>query len=254
MSLQFCTLGSGSRGNALLVETDNTLLLIDCGLSRRAIEERMSLVGRDPADIEAVLVTHEHGDHCRGLGPLQRRYGMPIWMTAGTAGVLGDIPGIELLNCHRPLRIGSIDIEPYPVPHDAREPCQFVFSAAGLRLGLLTDTGHVTSHVRDRLRGCDALALEFNHDLEALYAGPYPEAVKSRVGSDFGHLNNEQALGLLEDVLHADLQHVTALHMSEQNNSKELVEQSLESVAARAAFGFSIACQDAVGDWCRIEA
>jgi len=253
MGLQYCTLGSGSRGNALLVESGDTLLLIDCGLPRRAIEERMQSIGRDPSDITALLVTHEHGDHCQGVGPLRRRYGMPVWMTMGTAGAIDASADVELLNCHRPLSVGSISIEPYPVPHDAREPCQFVFSAAGRRLGLLTDTGHVTTHIKEQLRGCHALALEFNHDVESLRCGPYPASVKSRVGSDFGHLNNGQASRLLEAVSHQDLQHVTGLHMSEQNNSRELVLKSIESVSDDAQFSFTLSRQESASDWFRID-
>jgi phosphoribosyl 1,2-cyclic phosphodiesterase len=253
VSLRFCSLGSGSRGNALLVESQTTLLLIDCGLPLRVIEERMRQAGREPADITAVLITHEHGDHCRGIGPLQRRYGMPVWMTHGTAGAITGLERYERLNSHAGLTLGSIDVEPFPVPHDAREPCQFVFASRGRRLGLLTDAGHVTAHIESRLRACDALALEFNHDREALENGPYPAAVKARVGSSFGHLSNGQTVELLERVEHAGLRHVLGLHLSEQNNSPELVTESLRPVLERGSFELALARQHEPTPWFLID-
>jgi phosphoribosyl 1,2-cyclic phosphodiesterase len=247
--LRFASLGSGSRGNALLVESDATLLLIDCGLSRRAVTERMGQLGRDPSDITALLVTHEHGDHSRGIGPLVARFGMPVFATPGTASAIERLGHFEALNCHRGLTIGSVDVEPFPVPHDAREPCQFAFEVRGRRLGLLTDTGHITAHIRERLAHCDALALEFNHDTESLEHGPYPEAVKARVASNFGHLNNAQALGLLRDVAHRGLQSVLGLHLSQQNNSGELVAACVAEHVAREDLAFAVAEQDQPSDW-----
>ena len=249
MSLRFCALGSGSRGNALLVESGGTLLMIDCGLPKRAIEERMAAVGRNPTDLTALLITHEHGDHCRGIRPLLRRYRVPVWMTPGTAGGIDYEDDFEELNSHRPLTIVSIRIEPFPVPHDAREPCQFVFGADDRRLGLLTDTGHVTAHIKQHLAGCDALALEFNHDVERLMRGSYPEAVKSRVASRFGHLNNGQAADLLSSVEHPGLQQVLGLHVSEQNNSRALVEDCVAEVANGSGFAFSLAEQGTPSPW-----
>ncbi|NIW24308.1 MAG: MBL fold metallo-hydrolase, partial [Gammaproteobacteria bacterium] len=133
MSLRFASLGSGSRGNALLVESAHTLVLVDCGLTLKAVEERLGGLGRDPRDIDAVLVTHEHTDHVRGVGAFARRYRTPVRMTAGTAAASASrtLPKLETFNCHRTFEIGDISVEPFPVPHDAREPCQFAFASRG---------------------------------------------------------------------------------------------------------------------------
>ncbi|HEY9182604.1 MAG TPA: MBL fold metallo-hydrolase, partial [Gammaproteobacteria bacterium] len=196
MRLRFTSLGSGSRGNASLVEFDSTLLMIDCGLPYKVVEERLRAVDRQPRDVTAILVTHEHADHAQGVATFAKRHNTPVWMTAGTASALPTITRVHHLSCHRELTVGGIGVQPYPVPHDAREPCQFTFTAAGRRLGMLTDAGHITPHMYERLGACDALALECNHDLEALQRGPYPESLKARVASRFGHLNNGQTTEL----------------------------------------------------------
>lgn len=231
MALRFASLGSGSRGNALLVESAQTLVLIDCGLTLKAMEARLGDLGRDPRDIDAVLVTHEHTDHVRGVPAFARRYRTPVRMTAGTAAGSASrtLPKLETFNCHRHFEIGDITVDPFPVPHDAREPCQFVFSAGGKRLGILSDTGHITPHIKTHLAGCDAIALEFNHDVEALWAGNYPEHLKQRIASQVGHLNNIQAAELLSHLVDSRLQWVVALHLSESNNSPARVRETLQN-------------------------
>jgi phosphoribosyl 1,2-cyclic phosphodiesterase len=245
----FASLGSGSGGNALLIEFGDTLLMIDCGLPQRVVAERMALVGRDPRDLTAVLVTHEHADHVRGVAGLCRRYGTPVWTTHGTAAA-GPLHGLEvnIFSCHRAFALGAIIVEPFPVPHDAREPCQFVFVAGGRRLGVLADTGHVTAHIIDRLAGCDALALECNHELDALWRGPYPAAVKARVASPLGHLDNLAAARLLERIRHPELQWVTALHLSAQNNSPGEVRDRVEAVLAPSCV-LHLATQERPTEW-----
>jgi phosphoribosyl 1,2-cyclic phosphodiesterase len=250
MSLRLATLGSGSRGNATLVESGDTLIMIDCGLPRRTLEVRMRAVGRSASDITAVLVSHEHGDHIAGLGPFQRRYRKPVWLTPGTGGSLGGLPERRSLNCHGPLTIGSIEVEPFPVPHDAREPCQFVFQAGKQRLGFVTDTGHVTSHMKARLSDCDALAIEANHDVGALRRSDYPESVKVRVASRFGHLNNEQTAEFVGELSGSGLQWVAALHLSERCNSPDRVRTALEPALGAAVL--HVAAQDEATAWLEI--
>jgi len=253
--VRFASLASGSRGNALLVEHGQTLLMIDCGLPLKAAEERMRALGRGPRDLTALLVSHEHADHIRGVPALARRYRTPVWMTAGTAAgsVTSSIPELRLFNCSRRLELGEVTVEPFTVPHDAREPAQFTFIAGGRRLGVLSDTGHVTPHVRERLSGCDAMAVEFNHDLDALWSGDYPAAVKQRIASRLGHLDNVQAAGLVRELKHPGLQWVTALHLSDSNNSHAQVRQSLEDALgdSRSAVGH-LAFQDEPGAWLEI--
>ena len=250
LSLRFCALASGSRGNALLVEHDETLIMIDCGLPLTALESRLAVVGRSVGDLDAVLVTHEHGDHCRGIAPLLRRRAMPLWTTFGTAGEVDGIDDFERVRHERELRIGSIDVLPYAVPHDAREPCQFVFRAGGRRLGVLSDSGHVTPAIRQALSGCDALAVEFNHDAAMLESGSYPPSVKARVGSRYGHLSNAQAAGLLAAVAHRGLQWVMALHLSERNNTRELVREAV--AGAIGGTESTLASQDEPSRWLEV--
>ena len=249
MALRFCSLASGSRGNALLVESSDTLLLIDCGLPLRTLEERMLAVGRSPDDIEAVLVTHEHGDHVSGLGPLLRKIRRPIWATHGTGRAIRDVDEFHHVRYGRDFSIGSIRICPFPVPHDAREPVQYRFEANGLRLGVLTDTGDISSYVHRTLDGVDALAVEFNHDLGSLNSGPYPDRLKARVGSRLGHLNNAQAADLVAAIDRERLRWVIALHVSQKNNSPAQVDDSMAELRERSGFEFRQATQDVPTEW-----
>ena len=253
MTLRFASLGSGSRGNALLVEFGSTLLMVDCGLARKTIEQRLRAVDREPRDVTALLVTHEHSDHAQGVDTFARRYNTPVWMTLGTASALGRHTKFEALSCHRELNLGGMTVEPYPVPHDAREPCQFVFVAGGRRLGLLTDAGHVTAHMYERLEGCDALAVECNHDLELLQRGPYPESLKARVASRFGHLNNGQTTELLNRLDASRLQWVMGLHLSERNNSPEQVRAALRPALETARYPLHLASQDEPTQWLSLD-
>jgi phosphoribosyl 1,2-cyclic phosphodiesterase len=253
VALQFCSLASGSRGNALLVESGSTLLLVDCGLSRRTLESRLQAVGREPADITAVLVTHEHSDHAQGVAALRRRYGLPVAMTAGTASMMEDVDECARINPGIELTLGSISVTPFTVPHDAREPVQFTFSDGKRRLGVLTDTGHITKHIVSRLGGCHGLALEFNHDLPRLRSGPYPHGLKERVASDRGHLNNDQSTQLLERVGHAELEWVVGLHVSEQNNTQALITDRVTGALPSPHCAFAIASQDSPSGWHRLD-
>lgn len=236
--MRFASLGSGSRGNALLVERGETRLLIDNGFSLRELEARLARVGREAGQLSAVLVTHEHNDHIGGIGPLARKYRLPVYMTHGTrtASVADALPRLELISSHEPFAIGELEVMPYPVPHDAREPCQFVFADGARRLGLLTDSGRITQHIVDQLGRCDALVLECNHDAQMLADGPYPSFLKARVGGGLGHLSNAQAAELLERLDVSALQHIVAAHISEKNNTPAL---------ARAALGTVLGCDEA---------
>lgn len=227
--IRFALLGSGSKGNGTLIEADGTRILIDCGFTLGEAEARLQRLGVDPASLDAILVTHEHGDHLSGVGRLARRYRVPVWMTHGTYACWSDraVPHCLRFSPHQSFRIGALEVQPYPVPHDAREPCQYVFGAGGLRLGVLSDAGHVTAHVRAMLVDCDALLLECNHDPQMLRDGPYPEALKRRVGSAQGHLSNQQAAALLRDCAVARLQHLVLTHLSETNNAPQLARTAV---------------------------
>jgi phosphoribosyl 1,2-cyclic phosphodiesterase len=249
--VRFSSIGSGSRGNATLIEARDTLVLLDCGFSVAETERRMRLRGHDPADLAAILVTHEHGDHIGGVARLSRQYDIPVYLTPGTLRAAPDpaFAEVRLVNCHRGFAIGALGVEPMPVPHDAREPCQFVFTDGAVRLGVLTDTGHVTRHVEQMFAACDALVLECNHDTGLLESGPYPPMLKRRVGGRLGHLNNAQSAALLSTLDHARLQHVVAVHLSEQNNTPELALRALAAAMPGGAGRLFAADQDSGFDW-----
>jgi phosphoribosyl 1,2-cyclic phosphodiesterase len=236
--MRFASLGSGSRGNATLVEEGRTRLLVDCGFSAREAERRLQRLGCDPAELGGILVTHEHNDHLHGVHTLARRYGLRVWMTPGTWSACAEaaarakqgrrpVAAPELFSSHEPFAVGDLRIEPFPVPHDAREPTQFIFSNGAVRLGVLTDLGRATAHIERQLDGCQALMLECNHDAQMLAEGAYPASVKARVAGSQGHLSNEQAAELLKRLDCPRLQHVVAAHLSEQNNIPALARTAL---------------------------
>ncbi len=253
--MRFSYLGSGSKGNSALVGSGDTCVMIDCGFSVAAAETRLARLGVAVGDIAAVLVTHEHSDHIGGVARLARRYGIAVWMTPGTfaAAPDKDIPGLNLFSCHESFEVGDLRIEPMPVPHDAREPCQFVFGDGDRRLGILTDTGHITRHIAERLSGCDALVIECNHDLDMLMRGPYPMTVKRRVAGDLGHLNNSQSAALIHDLDTGCLQHLVAVHISETNNTRDLALEALASALGVPQNEIGAAGQEGGLDWRRID-
>ncbi len=252
MALRFAFLGSGSRGNALLVETAEARILLDCGFTASETESRLKQLQVDPQTLSAILVTHEHTDHIRGVGAMARRYRVPVWMTPGTAraDVYGVLPELGMIDCHAgSWSVADLQVTPYPVPHDAREPCQFILRRDRACLGVLTDTGHVTPHIVEMLQACDGLVLEFNHDRQMLIDGPYPKSLQTRVGGRHGHLNNDQALQLLDQLSVSRLRHLVVSHISEKNNSPKRVEALLLQHQPALAERSHLAQQGSVSGW-----
>ncbi len=249
--MRIASLGSGSRGNATLIEDGDTCVLIDLGFSLKETVSRLRRAGREPEDISAILVTHEHADHIHGVAPFARKFGTPVYMTPGTfhGHTKGNIPKLHRVNCHRGFRVGSLGIEPVPVPHDAREPCQYIVSKGGHRVGVLTDLGHITPYVQERYRDCDALLLECNHDVDMLAEGPYPVSLKRRVGGIHGHLNNGQSASLVSGIELARLQHLIVCHISEQNNRPDLAVDALQPALDRWSGTLHVAEQQLGFDW-----
>ena len=249
--LQFASIGSGSRGNATLIEVDGTTLLIDCGFSMRETEQRLKRLAREMNQISAILVTHEHGDHVRGVASLAKKYQLPVWSSRGTAKAakLEELDNWHCIDIHQTFAINSIQIQPVAVPHDAREPCQFVFSDGDWRIGVLTDVGSITSYIEEQYSGCDAFILEANHDQDMLQSGPYPVSLKQRVGGDYGHLNNDQAKALLAAIDTSKLQYLVASHISDKNNSVELARETLSEALDMDAAWIDTATQDEGLDW-----
>lgn len=245
--MRFASLGSGSRGNALLVEAGSTRLLIDAGFGPREMVRRLERLGLAAADIDAVLVTHEHSDHIGGVFACARRFDWAVLLTHGTLAACRDDrtdTRITIIDSHEPFSVGDICVRPFPVPHDAREPVQFVLGDGARTLGVVTDAGHVTRHMVDMLDACDALVLECNHDVKMLAQGSYPQALKRRIGGLWGHLDNAAAALLLSRIRHSGLRHVVAAHLSEENNSPALAQAALSAVLDCAQDWVGIATQD----------
>jgi phosphoribosyl 1,2-cyclic phosphodiesterase len=223
--MRFSVLGSGSRGNALWVESDRTGLLIDAGLSCTECMKRLGALGVDPARVKGIVITHEHIDHVRGAGVLARRLGVPVYLNGATlrkgTATLGDIARPVIIRTGQPLTVKDLLLETFTKCHDAADPMGVAVTCRGMRLGLITDLGRSTAVVENRLKGCHALVLEFNHDEQMLESGPYPLEVKRRIRGPEGHLSNEQAGALLKALSHEDLAVVVLAHLSEKNNLPE---------------------------------
>jgi phosphoribosyl 1,2-cyclic phosphodiesterase len=239
--LRFCSLGSGSSGNSTLVEGRSgataSRVLVDCGFSLRELTTRLARAGCAPHELDAVFVTHEHGDHVGCAVALARRHHVPVWMSRGTWHAVGepDLPDLHFARDGDTVAIGDLELRPYTVPHDAREPLQLCFSDGALRLGVLTDAGSITDHLLGQLRGCHALLLECNHDRDLLAASRYPASLKSRIGGRFGHLSNDTSARILAACLHDGLRHVVAAHLSRENNRPDLALAALAAACGARA-------------------
>jgi len=227
--LRFASLGSGSRGNATVVCERHTCVLVDCGFSVTQIEKRLARLELEPQHLCAIVITHEHADHFGSAGPLSLKYRIPVWLTHGTLAnrIRPELVDPHYFHVHAQFELGDLIARPFPVVHDAREPCQFVFDNGAEKLGILTDTGTVTPHILQSLSDCDALMVECNYDPKLLSNGPYPETLKARIRSDYGHLSNAQAGALLQRLQPIELQHLVAAHVSEKNNRPELASEAL---------------------------
>lgn len=251
--MRFASLGSGSEGNALVVEAGHSRILLDCGFSAAETVRRLARLGLEPDAIAAVLVTHEHGDHIGGAARFARRHGIPVYLSHGTrvAAAAGgkDFADAIIIDSHAPFAVGDLEIFPYPVPHDAREPTQFVFGDGAHRLGVLTDAGSSTPHIEQMLSGLDALVIECNHDRGMLLGGDYPEHLKQRIGGRYGHLDNGQAAAILAAIDRTSLQHVVAAHLSLRNNRPQLATAALAGVLGCAEEWIGVATQAEGFDW-----
>lgn len=254
--MKFASLGSGSEGNSLLIssasDTTRTTIMLDCGFPIRETERRLQRLGVSPADLSGIVVTHEHQDHVGGVFKFARRHRIPVWLSYGThQAVQKQCDGVIFDFCRDGERfaIGDIELMPYTVPHDAREPVQYVASDGSAKLGVLTDAGQSTPHLIEVLGGCDALVLECNHDREMLANSTYPPSLRQRIGGSYGHLSNDTTAQILDMLDKSRLQTVVGAHLSKQNNMPELAHAALSGVAGTGKIEILIACQEEGFSW-----
>ena len=253
--MRFASIGSGSAGNCTVIEQQSTRLLLDCGFGVKEVIARLQKLDLTLEKISGILITHEHDDHAKGAFKLAAKYNIPVWLSHGTYKMCerylpeGAPIQINIIDSHTPFEIQNLQITPYPVPHDAREPTQFCFFDGQYKLGVLTDAGSSTPYIEQVLTQCDALLLECNHDLNMLENGPYAWTLKKRVGSRLGHLDNASAARLLANLDNSKLKHIIAAHLSAKNNTPELASASLSAALNCAPDWIGIAQQNSGFDW-----
>lgn len=253
-TLSVCVLASGSKGNAIYVSDGRTAVLVDAGLSGVDIERRLAAVNLSAHRLDALIVSHEHSDHVRGVGVMARRYGVPVYISPKTARAaapqLGRIDDLRHFDIGLSFSIKGLEIHPFSTSHDACDPAGFTIGCSGLKMGIATDLGIATGMVKHHLKKCDLLILEANHDPTMLIEGPYTWPLKQRIKSRTGHLSNEESRDLLAELAHDGLSHVILAHLSETNNTPE---KALRAVQQALTYGSAtpqlhLACQDRCTD------
>ncbi len=256
--MQVCVLASGSKGNSIYIASGRFAILIDAGLSGVALQRRMAARGLDPANLRAIVVSHEHSDHISGVGVLSRRFKLPVYMSRRTAAAaadqLGKMAGLNHFCCGQDFDLGPFRFHPFSTSHDASDPAGFTISSGRYKVGLATDLGIATGMVKVHLKDCHLLIVEANHDPEMLIQGPYPWPLKQRIKSRLGHLSNPDAMELIESVCHRRLQHVILAHLSQTNNTPQMVRQALRERLSHlsARVRFHVAGQDCGTDIIRL--
>lgn len=251
---RFHPLASGSKGNCIYLETDEAKILIDAGISGRAIKTKLDEIGASLDEIDAVLVTHDHGDHIQGLRVLAYKLGIPVLANNETAkGIVEtfhDCPQFKIFTTGDTFEFADLEIHPFSIQHDTMDPVAFTIKTCGLKLGFCTDLGFVTSLVRHQLKDCDYLYLEANHQPSMVHASPRPNVYKQRVLGRSGHLSNEACGELLCDIAHSSLKHVTLAHLSQECNTPEVALNVVSETLAKQGITLPLATawQDKVGD------
>jgi phosphoribosyl 1,2-cyclic phosphodiesterase len=249
-SLAVCTLASGSKGNATYMSDGETAILVDAGLSGVEIQRRLTSRNLSPEDIDAIIVTHEHSDHTRGVGILSRRFKLPVYINPKTRKVcpgLGKLYDTRPFECGTTFQINNITVHPFAISHDAEDPAGFTIGQNGVTVGIATDLGIATSMVRQHLKRCALLILEANHDPTMLETGPYPWPLKQRIRGRTGHLSNPDSKTLLQELQHDNLQHVILGHLSETNNTPQKAFEEVSRAITRCNARMTVADQYSSG-------
>lgn len=258
--MKFCVLGSGSKGNSTFIEAGNTRILIDAGFSGIEVERRLAAVDIDIATLSAILVSHEHGDHIRGVPVLSRRFKLPVYASRAAVEASGhslsELAGLREIAAGTAFEVGDLAVHPFSVSHDTADPLGFVATNGNCSVGYCTDTGITSRLMQHRLGGCCGLVLECNHDPEMLKNGGYPPHLQQRIRSKVGHLTNQDAASFLAELIHEKLEHVVLAHLSDTNNTPELAWETVEKhlvdcglpAAGGRHFGLSIARQEGPGE------
>ncbi|MDY0190356.1 MAG: MBL fold metallo-hydrolase [Desulfuromonas sp.] len=230
--MRICQLASGSKGNSIYIESEKTRILIDAGLSALQLSKRLATIGVDIAELDGVFITHEHADHCRGIGPLSRRYSVPIYIHQETYAMLPNVGKIEhcFFDVGQAITCKDIEISSFAITHDAVAPVGFTVDTLAGKIGIATDLGIATRLVQQRLRQCRALIIETNHDEDMLRDGPYPWDLKQRISSKHGHLSNSAGAQLVQELLWNGLEAVFLAHLSETNNTPSLAQRSVRGI------------------------
>jgi phosphoribosyl 1,2-cyclic phosphodiesterase len=249
--LRFASLGSGSSGNATLIGTKQSLIMLDCGFSCKETVSRLQRLNVDPKTIDAIVVTHEHNDHLSGVGTFSRKFNVPVWINYGTfrARNIGQLFSLNIFNSHQSFVIKDLQLKPFIVPHDSRESVQFIFSANNKKLAILTDLGHISPYVLSLLKNLHALVIEANHDYDMLWSGSYRHSLKQRVSGKYGHLSNQQAAELVKCLDLNSLQCLIAAHLSSENNTPEKTLATFSQVLNKLPQQFEIANQAGGFGW-----
>ena len=249
-NLAVCTLASGSKGNATYISDGDTSILVDAGLSGIEIQRRLESRDLSPKDLNAIIVTHEHSDHIRGVGILSRRYKLPVYLNSKTRDAspqLGKLHETRPFECGTAFDINNMAIHPFAISHDAEDPAGFTIGQNGMAIGIATDLGMATSMVRQHLKRCALLILEANHDPTMLETGPYPWPLKQRIRGRTGHLSNPDSKKLLNELQHDDLQHVILGHLSEINNTPQKAFDEVVQALTRCDARLTVADQYSSG-------
>lgn len=268
-TFRFAVLGSGSDGNAIVIESHShnhsTRLLLDCGFSVKELDKRLEYIGLSANQLNAILITHEHQDHATGAYRVAKRWRIPLYATYGTLVAAYDnthrknsllssnnwrlFPYLHIITAGKAFTIGSINLMPITVPHDAQEPVQYRFESHTRHLAVITDLGHASLHLKQALNGLHALVLECNHDTNLLGQSKYPTSVKNRISSHWGHLSNKQSAELLTSLDNTHLHSVWCAHLSQSNNTPHLAQQALHEVVGFSTTQVYVLDQEKLNCW-----